>query len=109
MQFDSPKELSHIEVGCLSDVKSWIFYPKAINFEVSLDGTSWTRLERKEIQPLSQEEAVGGHFKRIEVPTNTTVPVYKVRIVAENFGKCPDWHLGAGNDTWMFLDEITYR
>ena len=28
-------------------------------------------------------------------------------IEAVGFGKCPDWHLGSGNDSWMFLDEIT--
>jgi len=33
-------------------------------------------------------------------------PIFKVRIKAFNFGECPDWHLGAGGKTWMFLDEI---
>jgi hypothetical protein len=23
--------------------------------------------------------------------------------------KCPDWHLGVGNPTWLFLDEITFE
>ena len=29
-----------------------------------------------------------------------------VKIQLNNYGKCPDWHLGAGGDTWIFLDEI---
>ena len=30
-----------------------------------------------------------------------------IKIVAENYGICPEWHLGSGGDTWLFLDEIT--
>ena len=27
--------------------------------------------------------------------------------VAENRGRCPDWHPGAGEKAWIFADEIT--
>ena len=29
-----------------------------------------------------------------------------LKVVAKNRGICPDWHLGAGNPTWIFADEI---
>ena len=29
-----------------------------------------------------------------------------VRVVAKNFGVCPDWHLGKGGNAWIFADEI---
>jgi hypothetical protein len=28
-----------------------------------------------------------------------------LRFEADTFGQLPDWHLGAGNPSWMFLDE----
>jgi len=28
-------------------------------------------------------------------------------MVAKNFGNCPEWHLGAGGKSWIFIDEIT--
>ena len=24
----------------------------------------------------------------------------------QNAGPCPKWHLGAGGDSWIFLDEV---
>ena len=32
-----------------------------------------------------------------------------IKIKAENYGVCPDWHLGAGGKTWIFVDEITIK
>jgi hypothetical protein len=32
-----------------------------------------------------------------------------IKIVAVNRGPCPDWHLGAGNPTWIFADEIDFK
>ena len=32
-----------------------------------------------------------------------------IKIKAENYGICPDWHLGAGGKTWIFVDEITIK
>ena len=29
-----------------------------------------------------------------------------IRVTIRSIGNCPDWHLGAGNPTWLFLDEI---
>ena len=29
-----------------------------------------------------------------------------VKVVAENFGECPPWHLGAGGQGWLFVDEL---
>ncbi|MDD2964565.1 MAG: hypothetical protein PHQ65_03780 [Bacteroidales bacterium] len=28
-----------------------------------------------------------------------------IRMVAENPGPCPSWHLGAGGKSWIFADE----
>jgi hypothetical protein len=30
-----------------------------------------------------------------------------VKVFAKNYGKLPSWHLGAGGDSWVFIDEIT--
>ena len=32
-----------------------------------------------------------------------------IKIKAENYGVCPEWHLGAGGKTWVFVDEITIK
>jgi hypothetical protein len=30
-----------------------------------------------------------------------------VKVRAKNFGKLPDWHMGAGGEAFIFVDEIT--
>jgi hypothetical protein len=30
-----------------------------------------------------------------------------VKVSAKNFGKLPNWHLGAGGEAFIFIDEIT--
>jgi hypothetical protein len=30
-----------------------------------------------------------------------------VKVKAKNFGKLPRWHLGAGGEAFIFIDEIT--
>ena len=32
-----------------------------------------------------------------------------VKIKAQNYGVCPQWHLGAGGTTWIFTDEIIIK
>ena len=31
-----------------------------------------------------------------------------IRYTIRNQGVCPDWHLGVGNPTWIFLDELIF-
>ena len=30
-----------------------------------------------------------------------------VRVVAKNFGTLPEWHVGAGEQAHLFVDEVT--
>jgi hypothetical protein len=32
-----------------------------------------------------------------------------LRYTLINPGKLPEWHLGAGNPTWLFIDELLYK
>ena len=32
-----------------------------------------------------------------------------IKVTAENYGICPDWHLGAGGKTWLFVDELIIK
>ena len=34
-------------------------------------------------------------------------PLKYIKVKVENYGICPDWHLGAGGNAWLFVDELT--
>jgi hypothetical protein len=34
-------------------------------------------------------------------------PILARHIKVKNYGKLPDWHMGAGGEAFIFVDEIT--
>ncbi|MEN9639917.1 MAG: hypothetical protein RLZZ262_1786 [Bacteroidota bacterium] len=95
--------LQSISFSCLEDIKSWIWYPKAIEVYGSVDGITFDLIERKELltklddyTPKHQEFAldVKGKYRYIKVKAE------------QQFQVIPQWHLGAGGSSWIFVDEI---
>jgi hypothetical protein len=108
LTFEQPKMLKEIALGCLEDTKSWIFLPNAVIFEGSQDGIEFEVLGMNKLihTATSVEPAVRKEFN---LPFEKPKEFKKIRITALNYGKCPEWHLGAGNDTWLFVDEIILK
>lgn len=99
------KSVKLISLGTLQDIQAWIFFPKKVKISISNSGS-----EFKEVASIKNDFADDeyGTFtkefsKKFQPPVNTRY----IKVEAENYGICPEWHLGAGNDTWLFLDEIT--
>lgn len=101
----SAKSIHEIEVGFLQDIKSWIWMPKSVEIEGSMDGKSWTSLSKGDLGiPDDRYGAFLGKFQwKGEAQTRY------VRVRAKQYGVCPPWHLGAGGATWIFIDEIAIR
>lgn len=96
------ERINRISTGFLQDNRSWIWYPAWVSYEISEDGVNFKPLET--IQNEFPIEPEGSFTQEFELRTNTSAQY--VRMKAKNFGKCPPWHLGAGGDTWIFIDEI---
>ncbi len=107
--FDEPRTISEIEVGFLSDMRSWIFLPSEVNINYSYDGKSFEGEGITQLIKTEGKDEMPAHVTRISTRVSPDKAVKSIRVYAENFGKCPEWHLGNGNDTWLFLDEITVR
>ena len=97
------ENVSTISAGFLQDNRSWIWYPKEVTFYVSTDGMNYTKIKNiKNNFSLKQE----GSFTK-EFGLKTNINTRYVKMIAKNFGICPEWHLGAGGKSWIFIDEIT--
>ena len=57
------------------------------------------------IKPDDQTSQVHTFEKLLAEKTN----VRYLKIVAKNFGKLPDWHLGKGGEAFIFVDELEIR
>jgi predicted alpha-1,2-mannosidase len=108
VSFKEPKSLISVGVNCLSDMKSWIFLPEEIIFEISTDGINYTTLKPIKLDP-EEEKDMFPHRKSFSIPTNTETPIKNIRLRVKPTKVCPEWHLGSGNSTWLFLDEITFE
>jgi hypothetical protein len=80
--------------------------PDRIEFEISNDGSSFTRVA--EIKPGFPQQEMNPVMKEFR-QSITPVRARYVRVRAFNFGKIPVWHAGAGGDPWIFVDEIFVR
>jgi predicted alpha-1,2-mannosidase len=107
ISFSTPKKVSEIGLNCIQDMKSWIFFPQSVQYEISIDGINFISLTTA----ISPSNKLGNPETQWFFPsqTNTNEPIRKIRITAKSFGKCPEGHLGYGNDTWLFADEIILR
>ncbi len=94
----------HVALDCLRSQGAWIFYPRWVEVAVSADGEAWDVLGRVEVRRERVEERSTGRFG-LDVPQGRG-PVRFVRVRARNHGLLPDWHPGAGEPAWLFVDEI---
>lgn len=96
-------EIRKLGAGFLQDARPWIWMPTRVEFEISSDGTNFTKVAeiKTDVAPEDMKPQIKDYFAEIA----PTVARY-VRVKAVNLGKIPAWHPGAGFDAFIFVDEI---
>gem|GEM_PF-2308258 len=96
-------DIKSIETGFIQDVGSWILLPKYVEFYTSTDGVNF-----KKIATVNHNVADNDYRQQIYnfrcEPANCKARY--VKVFAKYYGKLPEWHIGAGGDTHLFVDEI---
>jgi predicted alpha-1,2-mannosidase len=97
------QKVRKLGAGFLQDVNSWIMMPSVVSFEVSTDGTNFVP-----VLSIANDVSPQKYEATIKDFTGTIAPhsARYVKISAQNFGKLPPWHTGAGGNAWIFADEI---
>ena len=98
----SVQKVNRVGLGCIQESKPWIMMPKEISFEVSTDGVHYHAL--KSVMPNEDahlEEAIIKDYY-----TNCGEEIRYIRVKAARYGTLPSWHISAGEESWMFVDEI---
>ena len=106
--FEQVRELTSIGISCIRDIKSWIFYPERIGISYSLDGINYTKLpdlNYAEATSNDYEPKIKSFIQKLKKATK----IKSIKYTVYNPGKCPSWHLGNGNDSWVFLDEFIFE
>jgi predicted alpha-1,2-mannosidase len=104
--FVEPRDIHTLGISYLRDLRSWIFDPSSIAVEISMDGKTYTQAAEFSIEKAkkeTEEKSLGDLSKKVAFKQ-----VKAIRYTIKNQGVCPEWHLGAGNPTWIFLDELIF-
>ena len=97
------REVTGLTIGALENTQAWIFFPKGLKV--------WTSANGRQYQIAAEE-----NYPVAAAPTNpqtknfTTsfdpVEARYVKVVVESNLTNPDWHPGARQACWVFVDEI---
>ena len=97
--------INHIKARFLQDQVVWIFLPKLIQIEHSIDGINFElAYEFYPDNSFSYDQDIFEY----SVALNNVESRY-VRIKGLNINECPDFHPGAGGPSWVFSDEIIIK
>lgn len=99
------KEIHEVGAGFLQDVRSWIWFPKQFIVDVSTDGENYEPYGTFTNPYDVKDETL--MVKDFKVTKDATVRYIKIK--ATTFGTIPAWHLGDGNASHMFIDEIVIQ
>ena len=96
-------QLDKISIGFLEDHDSWIFLPTQVFFSFSDDGISFDLGQKINVKEAKKNgEPNRCLVEAVELKTQARY----VKVKANNQRICPDWHVGAGEKSWLFCDEI---
>jgi hypothetical protein len=101
------KNVSNFSATFLQDSGSWILMPTKVDYYVSNDNVNFT-LVGSVNNSISPKYSVN-KIENFEYKSPQELKAKYVKVKAYNFGKLPDWHLGAGGDAFIFIDEITIK
>jgi hypothetical protein len=108
--FKEPIAIHEIGASCIRDQKSWIFLPKEIKYEISYDGTTFQNPQIISIPVATNTDKNPYNHKFTQIlEMDKTRKIKSIRYTIVNAGNCPEWHLGAGNPTWLFIDELIFN
>ncbi|ASW76215.1 alpha-mannosidase [Chryseobacterium piperi] len=106
IDFKSPQQITQLTSTYLQDSRAWILMPKKVEYYASMNGKDFILLKTIDNTIDSKDEKV--QIKDFSAEIFPTEARY-IKVKAYHFGKLPEWHQGAGGDSYVFIDEISVR
>jgi hexosaminidase len=103
IDFEQEEELKHVSVSMLHSTGSWIFLPLNVSCEVSQDGKEYTHMGKVDLSEQALQP--GSYLKEVAFDIKKQKVRY-IRIKAKGMKQNPEWHPYAGDENWIFIDEV---
>ena len=94
----------NIHINFLQHTQSWILLPVKVDFYISEDGKKWELLKSQTHHVPGDNYAPQTHG--FDVNGGKLIAARFVRVLARGHGQLPAWHTSAGEDAWLFADEV---
>jgi predicted alpha-1,2-mannosidase len=107
LDFGEAREIRQVAMGFLQDTGSWIFMPRRVIVEASADGRSFSPLGT--VENVVPEDAPNAVIQDFVLDLARPHRARHLRLRVVQYGKLPAWHPGAGEDAWLFSDEVVVR
>jgi hypothetical protein len=99
----SEGSINGIAVSVLEDQASWIFAPSAV--KATFFDAAGRAIASGQVDYPTEVEKSGSHFRFLQMST-AEVNAARVLLEVVCLSRIPDWHPGAGDVGWVFLDEV---
>lgn len=99
IRLEHPQEIREVDAGFLNEELSWIYFPREVEVFVSSDGKDFRLAGKATIAADSRVARLALKEPNIQY----------IKLVAIHYGKIPAGKPGAGEDAWLFCDEIMIR
>jgi hypothetical protein len=96
------RSIQRVGLDCMQRQAGFVFFPRSIEFKVSLDGERWEVVGRRE-QPVERSAET---IARVFTVSMLAGSVRYIRVIARPVDSLPEWHAGAGTPAIMCADEI---
>ncbi len=100
-------EYSEVTLSTVVFKYDWVFGPKHITVYTSEDGKTFTEVVSKAIEDIDNIDDGNGCLD-YTLTFDATAAKY-LKVVAESYTELPQWHPGAGNPGFLFVDEVIVK
>ena len=100
VSFDEKTSIQKVGLRFFNAPSSWIYLPREVAIYGSMDGINFVELGNK-----NDVDYKKSGNRLIEFNINSREVKY-IKVKAKNFGMIPKGENGAGNPSWLFVDEI---
>ncbi len=97
------KTIKSASLGTLQDSRSWIVFPKQVEYWVSDDGKNYTLAATVNTKVDIKDTNV----QLQSFSANLNLKTRYIKLIAKQYGPLPEWHESKGQPSYIFADEIT--
>ncbi|MGZ3751314.1 MAG: GH92 family glycosyl hydrolase, partial [Mucilaginibacter sp.] len=97
------KPVNKVSIGTLQDSRSWIAFPKQVEYWVSDDGKNYKLAATVNTKVDIKDTTIQTQNFTAELNLKTRY----IKLIAKQYGPLPDWHESKGEQSYIFADEIT--